>query len=61
MSSGIPWDLFKIQITYTLKGNFGSFTQSGYEIDNLNNTSWESDCNLFKIPEVRWGVWRRKV
>lgn len=62
MSSSIPWDLFKIQITYILKGNFRSFTQSGYKIDNLDNTSWESNCKLFKIPEeVRWGEWRRKV
>lgn len=40
-----------------LKGNFGSFTQSGYGIDRLDNISWESNCKLFKIPEeVRWGV-----
>lgn len=45
-----------------LKRNFGSFTQSGYEIDNLDNKPWESNCKLFKIPEeVRWGMWRRKV
>lgn len=36
---------------YTLKGNFGSFAQSDYEIDNLDNTSWGNNCKLFKIPE----------
>lgn len=40
-----------------LKGNFGSFAQSDYEIDNLDNTSWESNCKLLKIlEEVRWGA-----
>lgn len=39
-----------------LKGNFRYFAQSDYEINNLDSTSWESNCKFFEIPEVRWGV-----